>query len=74
MTATQARLSTRSTLVRSGTRSTLVRSATLAMLERLARARGAQTRYPRLLEIFTRATLLEAAFWETGWHSSDPAP
>ena len=49
-------------------------AAALAMLERLAQARGAERRYPKLLEIFTRATLLEAAFWETGWRSSDRAP
>jgi thiaminase/transcriptional activator TenA len=49
-------------------------AAALAMLERLAQARGAEARYPRLLEIFTRATVLEAAFWETGWRGSDPVP
>ena len=49
-------------------------AAALAMLERLAQARGAEARYPKLLEIFTRATVLEAAFWETGWRSSDPVP
>jgi thiaminase/transcriptional activator TenA len=49
-------------------------TAALAMLERLGQARGAQTRYPKLLEIFTCATVLEAAFWETGWRNSDPVP
>jgi len=39
----------------------------LAMLERLGQSRGAEARFPRLLEIFTRATECEAAFWETGW-------
>jgi thiaminase/transcriptional activator TenA len=45
----------------------------LAMLERVAVARGAAARYPKLLEIFTRATECEAAFWETGWRMADPA-
>ena len=45
---------------------------TLAMLQRLADARGAEARYPKLLEIFTRATVCEAAFWETGWRIAAP--
>jgi thiaminase/transcriptional activator TenA len=45
----------------------------LAMLERVAVARGAAARYPKLLEIFIRATECEAAFWETGWRMADPA-
>jgi thiaminase (transcriptional activator TenA) len=48
-------------------------AAALAMLQRLAEVRGAEARYPKLLEIFTRATLCEAAFWETGWRLADPA-
>lgn len=47
--------------------------AALAMLQRLADARGAAARYPKLLEIFTRATVCEAAFWETGWRIAAPA-
>jgi thiaminase/transcriptional activator TenA len=42
-------------------------AGTLAMLERLWTTRGGAARYPKLLEIFTRATECEAAFWETGW-------
>ena len=44
----------------------------LAMLQRLADARGAASRYPKLLEIFTRATECEAAFWQTGWRLAAP--
>jgi len=39
----------------------------LGLLERLATARGAKARLPSLQAIFTQATVLEAAFWQTGW-------
>lgn len=39
----------------------------LAIMERLAAAKGAEARYPRLKQIFGLATQCEAAFWETGW-------
>ncbi len=45
----------------------------LAMLQRLAETRGSAARYPKLLEIFIRATECEAAFWQTGWRVSAPA-
>jgi thiaminase/transcriptional activator TenA len=42
-------------------------AASLKMLDRLGASRGAEPRLPRLQAIFTQATELEAAFWETGW-------
>jgi thiaminase/transcriptional activator TenA len=39
----------------------------LAMLDRVAAARGVEARLPALQAIFTQATVLEAAFWQTGW-------
>ncbi len=41
-------------------------SAAIARLERIGAARGAEARYPKLLETFRAATRLEAAFWDMG--------
>ncbi|MDE1907635.1 MAG: thiaminase II [Rhodospirillales bacterium] len=42
-------------------------NASLAMMDRVGTALGAEARLPRLQAIFTQATKLEAAFWNTGW-------
>jgi thiaminase/transcriptional activator TenA len=42
-------------------------NASLAMIERIGATSGAEARLPRLQAIFTQATRLEAAFWNTGW-------
>ncbi len=42
-------------------------NASLAMIDRIGAASGAGARLPRLQTIFTQATRLEAAFWQTGW-------
>ena len=42
-------------------------NASLALLDRVGAALGAEARLPRLRLIFTQATKLEAAFWNTGW-------
>ncbi|MBU6449319.1 MAG: thiaminase II [Rhodospirillales bacterium] len=42
-------------------------NASLAMIDRAAATSGAEARLPRLQAIFTQATKLEAAFWNTGW-------
>lgn len=44
--------------------------AALAMIDRVGAALGAEARLPRLQAIFTQATRLEAAFWNTGWASA----
>ncbi|MBU6425239.1 MAG: thiaminase II [Rhodospirillales bacterium] len=41
--------------------------ASLAMIDRVGAVYGAEGRWPRLQAIFTQATKLEAAFWNTGW-------
>lgn len=41
--------------------------ASLAMIDRVGGALGAEARLPRLQAVFTQATRLEAAFWNTGW-------
>jgi thiaminase (transcriptional activator TenA) len=42
-------------------------NASLAMIDRIGATLGAGARLPRLQAIFTQATRLEAAFWQTGW-------
>lgn len=42
-------------------------NAAVAMIDRIGAAAGAAARLPRLQAIFTQATKLEAAFWQTGW-------
>ena len=46
-------------------------NASLAMIDRLGATCGAEARLPRLQAIFTQATKLEAAFWNTGWGLQD---
>jgi thiaminase/transcriptional activator TenA len=47
-------------------------NASLAMIDRIGAALGAEARLHRLQAIFTQATRLEAAFWQTGWALQKP--
>jgi thiaminase/transcriptional activator TenA len=45
-----------------------VAAAAIRALDQSGARRGAETRYPALLATFRTACLLEAQFWDIGWH------